>query len=43
MECFNVCCSISNLSINEGDKIRFIPLKPKTEKYVAPLNPPHPK
>jgi len=28
MGCFNVCCSISNLSIDAGDKIVFIPLIP---------------
>lgn len=35
MGSFNVCCSISNLSINGGDKVKFIPLKSKSGKDVA--------
>lgn len=36
MGCFNVCCSISNLSIGCGDKVKFIPLKPVNEKpYIV--------
>ena len=29
MGCFNVACSVSNLSINYGDRVVFIPLLPK--------------
>ena len=29
MGCFNVACSVSNLSIHSGDRVVFIPLIPK--------------